>query len=161
MNRTKIKVLLFVSLSFSMPLWARALNQNSPKSIQENTQGITVAIIDTGVDAHHPLLQGSLWTNPGDSGIDEAGRDKSQNGIDDDGNGFVDDVHGWNFADNNNQLSDLHGHGTHIAGIIQRMSPKTNIMILKYYDAKASGAENLTNSVKAIRYAIQMKAKII
>lgn len=129
--------------------------------LSQGSKEILVAVIDTGLDTHHPALRENLWRNPGETGVDANGRDKATNGVDDDGNGYVDDVHGWNFASNNQDLSDIHGHGTHVAGIIQSIAPKTNLMILKYYDPKSSGEDNMNNTVKAIRYAIQMKAKII
>jgi len=129
--------------------------------LSQGSKEILVAVIDTGMDTQHPVLRENLWRNPGEAGVDARGNDKATNGIDDDGNGYVDDVHGWNFASNNNDLSDAHGHGTHVAGIIQSVAPKTPMMILKYYDPKSSGADNLVNTVKALRYAIQMNAKII
>lgn len=129
--------------------------------MEVTNSNIVIAVIDTGVDTLHPLLKEHLWRNPGESGVDDQDRDKSKNGIDDDGNGYIDDVHGWNFAGNNNDLRDLHGHGTHIAGIIQSVAPKTNIMILKYFDPQSSGPENLANTVKALEYALSMKARII
>jgi thermitase len=129
--------------------------------LHQGSKEVVIAIIDTGVDTIHPNLQENLWQNPGETGFDEQGRNKASNGVDDDGNGYIDDVHGWNFAGNNHDLRDLHGHGTHVAGIIQSITPKTNLMILKYYDPTASGADNLTNTVKAIEYAIKMNAKII
>ncbi len=129
--------------------------------LSQSRKETLVAVIDTGLDTHHQVLRENLWTNPGETGVDILGRDKSSNGVDDDGNGYIDDVHGWNFAGNNNDLSDNHGHGTHVAGIILNVAPKTGLMVLKYYDPKASGEDNLTNTVKAIRYAIKMNAKII
>ena len=65
-----------------------------------------VAVVDTGVDTNANIR---LWTNPGEI---------CGNGIDDDGNGFIDDCHGWNFAANNADVSDADGHGTHCAGSI-------------------------------------------
>ncbi len=92
---------------------------------------VPVAVIDTGVDYRHPDLDGQLWVNPGED-LDGNGRvDESDfNGIDDDGNGFVDDLRGWDFtdapsfidsgdyADRDNDPDDEHGHGTAVAGII-------------------------------------------
>jgi len=68
-----------------------------------------VADIDTGMQSNHPDLAANLYTNPGEVAGDN---------IDNDGNGFIDDVHGWNFLNNNNNPNDLFGHGTHTAGTI-------------------------------------------
>jgi subtilisin family serine protease len=139
--------------------------------ISQGAKDIVIAIIDTGADIHHSDLKNAIWTNPGESGLDSKGRDKSNNGIDDDKNGFIDDVHGWNFVANNNDVTDHHGHGTHVAGIIgadspkgpgaSGIAPKSSLMILKYYDPQGPRSNNLTNTVQAIRYAVKMKAKII
>jgi len=77
-----------------------------------------VAIIDTGVDINHEDLVDNIWTNPGETGPDGFGGNKENNGIDDDGNGFVDDVHGWDFRNEDNDPADGHGHGTHVSGTV-------------------------------------------
>lgn len=112
----------------------------------------TVAIIDTGADLKHPLLQKNLWTNS---------KEIPGNGIDDDQNGYIDDIHGWNFVQNTPNVQDLHGHGTHIAGIIAKNSPSAKLMILKYFDPQASAQKNLKATIEAIQYATRMKAQII
>lgn len=140
-------------------------------SVTKGSRDIVVAVIDTGIDVKHEDLSSNLWKNPGETGLDSKGRDKATNGIDDDGNGFVDDVYGWNFVSNNNKLDDNHGHGTHIAGIIGAeagnnkgitgIAPEVSLMILKYYDPKVPGTDNLKNTIASIRYAVKMGAHII
>lgn len=140
-------------------------------AVSQGSREIVVAVIDTGIDKKHEDLAGNLWKNPGETGLDENGKDKATNNKDDDGNGFIDDVHGWNFVSKNHDLTDNHGHGTHIAGIIGAqagngkgiagIAPQVSLMVLKYYDPKVPGTDNLKNTVNAIRYAIQKKAHII
>jgi thermitase len=163
------------------------LEKTSAHRAWEITRGskeIVIAVIDTGIDANHKNLIDNLWVNPGESGIVDSDKcrkttnaltvkecNKATNGIDDDANGFIDDVHGWNFVYNDNHLVDNHGHGTHIAGIIAAKSaagggvsgvaPNVSIMALKYYDPKASNSNNLKNTIQAIQYAVKMKANII
>lgn len=127
-----------------------------------------IAVIDTGIDTQHPALRNALWKNPGETGLDATGSDKSKNGIDDDKNGFIDDVSGWNFVSNSSDISDNHGHGTHIAGLLVADSPElrgqalgAKIMVLKYFDPQAPVSGNLMTSVRAIKYAILMGAHII
>lgn len=79
---------------------------------------VIVGIIDSGMDYNHPDLKDNVWVNPGESGLDDQGRDKATNGIDDDNNGFVDDFHGWDFYNNDNDPMDDNSHGTHVAGTI-------------------------------------------
>lgn len=140
-------------------------------SVTKGSRNIVVAVIDTGIDVKHEDLVNNLWRNPGETGKDAQGRDKASNGLDDDGNGFIDDVYGWNFVSNNNKLDDNHGHGTHIAGIIgaeagngkgiSGIAPEVSLMILKYYDPKVPGTDNLKNTVASIKYAVKMGANII
>ena len=140
-------------------------------SISRGSKKVIVAVIDTGIDVNHEDLKNNLWVNSGESGLDLKGRDKSNNGIDDDGNSLIDDVHGWNYVSNNNKLDDNHGHGTHIAGIIGAeagnkkgitgISPDVSLMILKYYDPKVPNTDNLKNTIAGIQYAVKMGANII
>jgi subtilisin family serine protease len=81
--------------------------------------GAVVAVVDSGVAADHPDIAPAIWTNAGEV---------PGNGVDDDGNGFTDDVHGWDFWDSDNQPDDYHSHGTHVAGTIAaRANNKTGI----------------------------------
>lgn len=162
------KFILGTALLFSQ-LSLAAINKDATLNFKPNK--IVIAVIDTGVDINHRDLKNNIWTNPGETGKDIFGRDKSSNGVDDDGNGYADDIHGWNFVNNSNDVSDSHGHGTHIAGIIQKeyrkhttdstSPPVARLMILKYYNPDADGFENVLNTVKAIEYANRMQANII
>lgn len=113
---------------------------------------VTIAIIDTGVDLNHPELRSHFWTNT---------KEIPGNGIDDDQNGFIDDVNGWNFVSKNNVVQDRHGHGTHIAGIIKSMAPNAKLMILKYMDPEYARVDGLRTTIQAIQYAVKMKVDII
>jgi thermitase len=144
---------------------------NSAWSISQGDRNVVVAIVDTGIDVKHADLNANIWRNPGETGLDSKGRDKATNGIDDDGNGYVDDVNGWDFVNDKAIVVDNHGHGTHIAGIVGAVGgngigvsgvcPKVSLMALKYYDPTSKGNDNLRNTVRAIRYAVKMGAQII
>lgn len=123
---------------------------------------VVVAVVDTGIDYTHPDLKDNLWVNAGEI---------PENGIDDDGNGFIDDVVGWDFVHEVPLPYDTHGHGSHIAGIISSSAangvgvsgvcPRVSVMALKYYDNSGIGYNNLQNTVRAIQYAVKMGAHII
>ncbi len=137
-------------------------------TISQAGKTIQIAVIDSGIDLSHPQLRNSLFINKGETGVDENGNDKATNNIDDDNNGFVDDVSGWDFVDYDNQVTDSNGHGTHIAGIILGVSESTSkaekqirILPLKYYQQGESGALNLIRSIAALKYAIDMDVDII
>jgi hypothetical protein len=86
---------------------------NSPDSAWKIEGGeesnVVVAVIDSGLDLAHPDGPKYIWQNEGEI---------ADNGVDDDGNGYVDDVNGWNFIEDNQDLTDRKGHGTFVAGII-------------------------------------------
>lgn len=118
-----------------------------------------VAVIDTGVDLTHPDLINNIWTNPGEI---------AGNGVDDDHNGFIDDVHGWNFVANNNNPNDDNGHGSHVAGIIGAQGNngigvtgvnwRVQIMPVKFLNASGSGS--ISAAIQSLNYAVAMGAKI-
>jgi len=123
-------------------------------------EGTVVAVLDSGVDFEHPDLAGNIWRNHGES----------ENGIDDDGNGLVDDIHGWNFEGNNNRPVDpKSNHGTHVAGTIGAVAhngrgiaghaPRVKIMPLKFLGGDGSG--RTSDAIRGIDYAIRMKAYVI
>lgn len=121
---------------------------------------VVVAVLDTGIDYNHPDLAANIWTN---------NREIAGNGIDDDGNGYRDDVRGWNFVANNNNPMDDNGHGTHVAGTIGAVGNNgigvagvawnVKLMPLKFLDSKGSGY--VSDAVRAIDYARLNGAKII
>lgn len=130
---------------------------------------IIVAVIDSGVDIAHPDLATQLWQNPGETGLDEAGNPKENNGLDDDQNGFIDDWQGWNFVAGNNNVQDDNGHGSFVAGVIGAatnnaegiagVASGSRMMTLKTLDANGYGTYN--NIAAAIIYAADQGAQVI
>jgi subtilisin family serine protease len=130
-----------------------------------------VAVVDTGISAGHSVFTQSqvIWVNPGESGVDGSGHSKTSNGIDDDSNGYIDDVSGWNFVSGSNNPNDDNGHGTHVSGIVLGTttdifaSPvataKIKIMPLKFLNASGSGSTS--DAVNAIYYATNNGARVI
>lgn len=122
-------------------------------------QEVVVAVIDSGIATGHPGLKNKLWVNT---------KEVAGNGKDDDKNGKVDDIHGWNFLSNTNDIEDNNSHGTHVAGIIAAeqykpgvmtgLAPKAKIMVLKIADQKMI---NLDAGIAAIDYAVENGAKVI
>lgn len=147
-----------------------------PQDTKRCASEIVVAVVDTGIDYTHPELKDHLWVNRGEVGPWSSPdrpdcKDKSCNGIDDDRDGFADDVVGWDFVNEVPLPFDKHGHGTHIAGIISSSAangmgatgvcPGVTIMPLKYYDNSAMAFNNLQNTVRAIEFAVKHGAQII
>ena len=129
--------------------------------------GVVVAVSDTGVDSAHKELKSQMWQNPGEVGLDVHGKSKSVNAVDDDANGYIDDVYGWNFVKGKGGGKDNHYHGTHVAGTIAAVSgksmsgiaPSAKIMDVSFLDSDGSG--NDVNGAKTIVYAVDQGAKVI
>ena len=128
--------------------------------VDEHKKNVVVAIIDSGLDMHHKDAPEYIWTNKGEI---------PNNGIDDDNNGYVDDVHGWNFLDGNNDLTDKQGHGSFVAGII---AAKTNngfgmaginpgAVIMPVRVADEEGRTNSFLITRGIYYAVDNGARVI
>lgn len=126
--------------------------------------GVIVAVIDTGVDISHPDLAGNIWRNPGEI---------AGNGIDDDRNGYVDDVHGWDFHNGDATVFDLpteDAHGTHVAGTIAALgdngrgivgvAPDVTIMPIKFLGG-ADGSGSGSAAAAAVAYAHAHGATVI
>ncbi len=121
--------------------------------------GHITAVIDTGIDYNHPDLAANVWTNPGEFAGD---------GIDNDGNGVIDDIHGFNAFDNSGDPLDGHSHGTHCAGTIGAVGDNgiglvgvnkhANIMGIKIFSD--SGSTNAAAIIRGIQYATKMGARI-
>jgi len=121
--------------------------------------GVVVAVTDSGIQADHPDLQNQLWTNPGEI---------AGNGTDDDGNGKIDDVHGYSFLNNTGTLTDSGFHGTHVSGTIAAernnnqgvvgVAPGAKIMALQFIGQSGG---SLDAGIAAINYAVSKGAKII
>jgi subtilisin family serine protease len=163
--------------SGSDPLFSKQWGMNDI-GVQQAVQkakgdGIIVAVIDTGVDYTHEDLGQNIWRNPGEI---------ADNQIDDDHNGYVDDVIGWDFVSNDNKPYDFTtskmallqgegnpGHGTHCAGNvaargnnglgISGVAPQATIMPVRFLSEKGSG--DIATAVKSIKYAVDNGAKVL
>jgi subtilisin family serine protease len=149
-------------------------------------EGIVVAVVDTGVDYNHPDIEGNIWVNPGEDLNGNRRVDPEEwNGIDDDGNGFVDDLRGFDFANSidadldgyydgpldvgDSDPYDDRGHGTHVAGTIAAIAnngigiigvaPAARIMALKGFPAEGEGLDS--NLWRAVLYAARNGARVV
>jgi serine protease len=131
---------------------------NAPEAwnLTTGSAAVVVAVIDTGVDYNHPDLAANMWVNPGEIAGDN---------IDNDGNGYVDDIYGIDTANNDSDPFDDAGHGTHVAGTIGAVgnnslgivgvNHQTSIIACKFLSA--SGGGSTSNAIKCLDYMLDLK----
>ena len=127
--------------------------------LQTGSTDVVIGVIDSGIDYTHPDLAGNIWTNPGEI---------AGNGIDDDDNGYIDDIHGWDFSSGDADPLDGHGHGTHVAGTIAAagnneigvagVNWNAKLMPLRFLNDAGSGS--IYHALRALEYATMMGAQI-
>jgi len=123
--------------------------------------GVVVAVFDTGTMLSHPDLLDNLWQNPGEI---------PANGVDDDGNGYIDDIYGWDFYDGDNDPSDVQGHGTHVAGTIGAVGNNAigvagvgwniKIMTIKFFGYSGQNLQGYASDAMAgVYYVIKQRTQ--
>ncbi len=136
------------------------LNMSQAWAISEGSPSVIVAVIDSGVDYFHPDLRNNIAVNTAEL--------NGRPGVDNDGNGYVGDVYGWDFYNNRPNGYDDNGHGTHCAGVIaaekngigvRGIAPRVKILPVKFLGANGSG--DTADAVRAIDYAVSRGAKIL
>lgn len=156
------------------PLWnqqwyLRQIGADSAWTVTTGTPRVIVGIIDVGIDITHPDLQENIWVNP---------NERAGDGIDDDANGFIDDVHGWNFVNGSEDVRPMYGstgseeawsHGTMVASLIGAKGNDGlgmtgvawNIRLMPLVTLDGNGSGSTQDIIRAIRYAIRMKVDVI
>lgn len=129
--------------------------------ITKGSKSVKIAVIDTGVDYNHPDLRNNMWVNEAEL--------NGQPGVDDDGNGYVDDIHGYDFANNDGDPMDGNGHGTHCSGTIAAehdngigiagVMAHAQIVAVKFLTDAGSGTT--ADAIKAVDYATTLNVDLM
>ena len=129
--------------------------------ITKGSKSVKIAVIDTGIDYNHPDLAANMWINEAEANGEE--------GVDDDGNGYVDDIHGYDFANDDSDPVDGHSHGTHCAGTIgavhnneigvSGVMADVQLVAVKFLTDSGSGTS--ANAVRAIDYATTLDVDLM
>jgi subtilisin family serine protease/PKD repeat protein/N-acetylneuraminic acid mutarotase len=141
--------------------WAlEKINAPNAWDVTTGNPAVILALLDSGLDITHPDLSNRLWSNPGEI---------AGNGIDDDNNGFIDDVNGWNFVAGTNEISDDDGHGTKVAGVaaaetnnllgISGMCWNCRLMVVKVM--QGGGMLYYSDIARGLAYAAAKGAQVI
>lgn len=171
--------------SYGLQWGLQKIDASSAWDVSKGDSTVVIAIVDSGVEWAHPDLSANIWSNPGETGTDPSNQDKRSNGVDDDGNGYVDDWHGWDLvgadyqdiqADNNpTPTGSNNDHGTHVAGIagavtnnsvgIASLGFRCKILPVKCSadndNRGTGGVAYILGGYSGITYAAQMGAKVI
>ncbi|MCC6278485.1 MAG: S8 family serine peptidase [Oligoflexia bacterium] len=151
-------------------LWGlQAINVKGAWNITTGSRDIVLAVSDTGAWLQHFDLENNLWKNKGEIGKDANGKDKTKNKIDDDGNGYIDDVYGFNFETNSSTPAENHYHGTHVSGTVGAVGDNNNgiagvnklvsLMTVKFIGADGWGSDE--GAVRTIIYAAENGARVL
>ncbi|MCO4793816.1 MAG: S8 family serine peptidase [Bacteriovoracaceae bacterium] len=136
------------------------INAENAWKVSKGSKDVIVAVIDTGIDWRHADLKKNLWVNEEELNGEE--------GVDDDGNGVVDDLYGADFANNDGDPMDGHGHGTHCSGVIGASHDSVgiagvmaNVKLMGIKFLTDSGSGSTANAIKSVNYAIKMGAHVM
>lgn len=154
----EIQILQTKERAFNQAQWAHQLIQSEQAWKKSNgSPDLVVAVVDSGIDYQHVDLKSIIWKN----------NQEIMNGLDDDKNGYIDDVRGWNFVEKNNDPKTTvnSNHGTHVAGIIGSQGVTSssikgetkNVRLLPLRFISEAGTGSTSNAIRAIDYAIQKK----